>query len=434
MRANGRCLVALLIAALALPPVGCRLPTSRPTLPPVEPSLRPEAERFAAALERPAGRRVDTDDAAVRLFAQALALTEITYLEPVDPHALTDTAIKGTGTVARNTPDGDPMPAAEAGITAMMASLEDSSYLGGELYREFRQVEPSERGGLGLEIRLRDGRLTVVAPIEGGPAARAGIRAGDRLVAIDGAPTAGLSLVQVVQRLRGAIGTEVALTLQRGDAEEPSVVRLVRAHVEIRVTVRRLATGHGYVRISQFDERTDRGLDEALGSLDAPHPPPGLVLDLRDNSGGLITSAVRVADRFLESGLIVSTSGRAANQNQRFFAQKRGNWGPVPMVVLVNGGTAAGAEIVAAALQRHSRARLVGTRTFGHGTIATIFPLGDQAALRVTTARTYGPDGHPISDGVVPDVIVEEPAGALGPDDAVAMRAAALLPVSAAAR
>jgi C-terminal peptidase prc len=425
----------LVIAALALPPVGCGPRTPRSTLPPVDASLRPEVDRFAAALERSTGRRVEPDDAAVRLFAQALSLTVTNYLEPVQPSVLADTAITGVGTVAGNTPDGDPMPAAEAGITAMMASLDDSSYLGGDVYRELRSVEPSERGGVGLEVRLRDGRLTVVAPIADGPAARAGVRAGDRLVAIDGVPTAGLSLVQVIQRLRGRIGSEVSLTLQRGGAGEDSVVRLVRAHVEIRVGVRRLATGHGYVRISQFDERTERQLDEALRSLaDGSDPPPGLVLDLRDNAGGLIVSAVRVADRFLASGLIVSTSGRGANQTQKYFAQKAGNWPPVPMVVLVNGGTAAGAEIVAAALQRHERARLVGTRTFGHGTIATIVPLGDQAALRLTTARTYGPDGRPISDGVVPDVTVEEPAGALGPEDAVAMRAVALLPVSAAAR
>ena len=424
----------LVIAALALPPAACGPRTSRSTLPPVDASLRPEVDRFAAALERSTGRRVEPDDAAVRLFAQALSLTVTNYLEPVQPSVLADTAITGVGTVA-GTPDGDPMPAAEAGITAMMASLDDSSYLGGEVYRELRNVEPSERGGVGLEVRLRDGQLTVVAPIADGPAARAGVRAGDRLVAIDGVPTAGLSLVQVIRRLRGGIGSEVSLTLQRGGAGEDSVVRLVRAHVEIRVGVRRLATGHGYVRISQFDERTERQLDEALRSLaDASDPPPGLVLDLRDNAGGLIVSAVRVADRFLASGLIVSTSGRGANQTQKYFAQKAGNWPPVPMVVLVNGGTAAGAEIVAAALQRHERARLVGTRTFGHGTIATIVPLGDQAALRLTTARTYGPDGSPISDGVAPDVTVEEPAGVLGADDVVAMRAVALLSVSAAAR
>jgi carboxyl-terminal processing protease len=434
MRARRRC-SAVLVLVLAVPSIGCGLQRSRSTLPPVEASLRPEADRFAAALGRSVGRPVDADDAAVRLFAQALSLTVSNYLEPVDPRALTDTAITGAGTVAADAPALDPMPAAEAGITAMMASLDDSSYVGGQRFRELREVEPSERGGVGLELRRRDDRLVVVGPIEGGPAARVGIRAGDRLITIDGMPTDGLSLVEAIQRLRGPIGTEVALTLQRSGDRESSVVRLVRARVEIRVTVRRLATGHGYVRISQFDERTNAGLDEALESLaDGPQPPPGLVLDLRDNSGGLITSAVRVADRFLESGVVVSTSGRGANQTQKYFAQKAGNWGPVPMVVLVNGGTAAGAEIVAAALQRHARARLVGTRTFGHGTIATIYPLGDQAALRLTTARTYGPDGRPLSEGVVPDVVVDEPAGALGPDDAVAMRGVALLPVSAAAR
>jgi len=222
----------------------------------------------------------------------------------------------------------------------------------------------------------------------------------------------GVSLVQTVRHLRGPLGTKVVLTLRRAGSSDPLVQTLTREVILLRiVTFSRIGERYGYVRISQFNERTDTDLGSALRSLEQSGELDGLVLDLRNNPGGLLSQAVRVASVFLETGVVVAAKSRVQNQNQTYYAKGGAPWSKTPMIVLVNHGSAAGSEIVAAALQAHKRASLVGTHTFGRGTIQTIIPIGSQAALRLTTARVYAPTGSSLDLGLQPDLLLDaEPA------------------------
>jgi carboxyl-terminal processing protease len=300
----------------------------------------------------------------------------------------------------------------EGAINGMLTSLDPhSAYLTPDLYKELQVDTKGSFGGLGIEITNRNGLLTVVSPIEDTPAYRAGVKAGDHILKIDGEFTKDMTLVDAVKKMRGPKETKVTLTLKRESVPEPFDVTLTREIIKIQsVKVKILEKGYGYIRLTQFQERTDDDLERALRKLGKePGGLHGLVLDLRNDPGGLLTQAVKISDMFLESGLIVYTDGRLENQKQKYFAHKPGTWSDFPMVVLVNAGSASASEIVAGALQDHKRALILGTQTFGKGSVQTILPLDDTSAIRLTTARYYTPSGRSIqATGIVPDIVMEQ--------------------------
>lgn len=326
----------------------------------------------------------------VELLAEAISVIQTEYVEPVEPKRLIYGALKG-----------------------LVESLDrHSQFLDPEAYSEMQVETKGEFGGVGLEITLsRDGMLTVVAPMDDTPAARAGLRTGDRVVKIDGESTRGFSLQEAVARLRGRSGTVVKLTLLREEENRLFDVSLTRAVIQIR-SIRSDHSGEdriGYVRVSEFQDHTVRDLDAALEGL-GKAGLYGLILDLRNNPGGLLDVAVDVAGRFIpKKELVVFTRGRVESQNQKFFSSHEQPWLNVPMVVLINGGSASASEIVAGALKDHGRAVLMGTQTFGKGSVQTVVPLRDGSAIRLTTSIYYTPSGQMIhGKGLEPDVEVEE--------------------------
>ena len=298
----------------------------------------------------------------------------------------------------------------EGAINGMLLSLDPhSAYLTADLYRELQVDTKGSFGGLGIEITIRGGFLTVVSPIEDTPAFRAGIQPGDQIIKIDGELTKDMSLLEAVKRMRGRKGTKITISISREGAPGLLDVTIEREVIKIRsVKARRIDTDYGYVRVTQFQERTDNDLRQAMDELLGEEPIKGLVLDLRNNPGGLLAQAVQVADLFLDSGLIVYTDGRLESQRQKYYAHRAGTYEGFPMVVLVNGGSASAAEIVAGALQDHKRAIVLGTQTFGKGSVQTILPLEKEAALRLTTARYYTPNGNSIqASGIQPDIVMD---------------------------
>lgn len=285
----------------------------------------------------------------------------------------------------------------------------DSSFLDPETYREMQRETAGDFGGAGLELTFRGGSLTVVAPIEGAPAHRAGVQPGDRVEKIDGLATKGMSLPDVIRRLRGRSGTKVTMTVAREGWPEPQMIEITREQMRVSsVVARGLGDGVAYIRLRQFQEQTPHDLDRVLEPF-ARAGMKALILDLRNNSGGLLTAAIEVAEMFLETGKLVTyTEGRLRNQNMRFSAHAKKAYTAMPMVALVNQGSAAGTEIVAGALQDWARASLLGTQTFGRASIQTIIPLSDGSGLRLTTARWFTPKGRSVhGKGLAPDLTVE---------------------------
>jgi len=297
-------------------------------------------------------------------------------------------------------------------IKGMLETLDPhSAFMPPNMYKEMQEETRGRFEGLGIEITLKDGILIVVSPIEGTPAYRAGIMARDQIVNIDGESTKNFTLVDSVKRLRGPRGTKVTITIMREGFTKPKDFTLVRDVIPVRsVRYELLEKNYGYIRISQFQEKTDGEFEKAMKALEEENKGPlkGLVLDLRNNPGGLLDQAVKISDRFIDSGLIVSVEGRKEDQKTKFFAHPDGSSVRYPVVVLVNGGSASGAEIVAGALQDQGRGVIVGTQTFGKGSVQTIIPLKDGSGLRLTTARYYTPNGRSIqAKGIVPDIIVK---------------------------
>lgn len=296
-------------------------------------------------------------------------------------------------------------------INGMLNALDPhSAYLTPDLYKELQADTQGRFGGLGIEITVRAGVLTVVSPIEDTPAYRAGVKAGDQIIKIEDDFTKDMSLMEAVKRMRGARGSKVTISIKREGVSEMLTFTLVRDIIRVQsVRSRVLEEGYGYIRLAQFQERTDRDLQRALEKLSQEKGGlKGLVLDVRNNPGGLLTQAVRVTDLFLDSGMIVYTDGRLESQKQKYFAHKEGSWTGFPVVVLVNAGSASASEIVAGALQDHKRALILGTKSFGKGSVQTILPLDDSSALRLTTARYFTPKGRSIqASGIVPDIVIE---------------------------
>jgi carboxyl-terminal processing protease len=298
-------------------------------------------------------------------------------------------------------------------IRGMLRTLDaHSSFMPPDVYREMQVETEGQFGGLGIEITIRDDVLTVVSPIEGTPAYRAGVQPGDKIVTVDGESTKDLSLIDAVKKLRGPVDSTVTLGVIREGFNEPKEFTLTRAIIHIKsVSWTALPDGIGYVKLRSFHKTTAEELEEALQDLEERRIT-ALVLDLRNNPGGLLEQAIAVADEFIEGGkLLVYTKGRLPSQNMKGYSKNEGSHLGYPLVILVNGGSASASEIVAGALQDLERATLVGTKTFGKGSVQTIIPLSDGSGLRLTTAKYYTPKGREIhGKGIEPDIVVEEPA------------------------
>ncbi len=324
----------------------------------------------------------------LKLFSDVIELIEKNYVDPVETKDLIQKAIQG-----------------------MVHSLDPhSSFLPPEAFEELKVDTKGEFGGIGIVITIQKGVLTVISPIEGTPAYKAGVMAGDRIIKVDGEPTQDLMLWQAVKMMRGPKGTTVVITVVREGAPKPIDFKLVRDIIPIEsVKSVVLKPGYGYVRISNFQENTSADLESALNALETKDEGlKGLVLDLRDNPGGLLDQAIDVSDVFLESGEIVSIKGRLKRHTKNYMAHPNTVKQNYPMVVLINGGSASASEIVAGALQDHKRALILGTTSFGKGSVQTVESLRDGYGLKFTIARYYTPNGRSIqAQGIVPDLVLK---------------------------
>lgn len=343
----------------------------------------------------------------LRAFTDVFARIKSDYVEPVDDKKLITGAING-----------------------MLSSLDPhSAYLDPEEFKDLQVGTQGEFGGLGIEVGMEDGFVKVVSPIEDTPAYRAGLKSGDLIIKLDETPVKGMTLNEAVKRMRGKPGTDISLTVLRKGDQKPFSVKITRAVIKIKsVKFKLVEPGYGYLRVTQFQEHTGELLVEALQKLykDNKEPLKGLVLDLRNDPGGLLNGAVAVSAAFLKpDSLVVYTEGRTDDAKMRLTASRENYLRPmqadylkglpenvksVPMVVLVNGGSASASEIVAGALQDHKRAVIMGTQTFGKGSVQTILPLGSDTAIKLTTARYFTPTGRSIqAKGIEPDIKVEDP-------------------------
>lgn len=343
-----------------------------------------------------------------RLLAEVIERVKLDYVDRVDDEELIESAIRG-----------------------IIADLDPhSAFLDPTEFQDIRISTSGKYFGVGIEVGVEGERIIVVAPVDGSPADRGGVRAGDIIVSVDGRPVGAADLEDTAGRMRGAAGTPVKLALQRAGVDEPFTVELYRGQIEVQsVRAELLEAGDAYVRISHFTDATAHDLRRAIDGLErqAGGRLAGLVLDLRSNPGGVLDSAVAVADAFLDGGLIVSADGRMADARFRINATPGDMLDGAPLTVLVNKGSASAAEIVAGALKDHGRATIVGVPTYGKGSVQTIMPLSDGNAIKLTTSRYYTPSGLSIhARGVTPDVVVEA-GGADGDDIQLASALAALL-------
>jgi len=324
----------------------------------------------------------------LELFTDVLSIVRKSYVEEVDFKKLIYGALEG-----------------------MLATLDPhSSFMTPDIYREMKIDTEGEFGGLGIEITLKDGLLTVVAPIEDTPAHRAGLLPGDSIVRIEGRSTKDMGIMEAVKLMRGPKGSEITIGVMREAFDKPRDFTIVREVIQIKsVKFRTMEKGFGYVRISQFQAHTVEDLRKALAALreESGGSLSGLILDLRNNPGGLLDQAVAVADLFVREGLLVYTQGREPGSQMEFEATAAGTEPYYPMVALINEGSASASEIVAGALHDHDRAVIMGTQSFGKGSVQTIIPLSDDSGLRLTTARYYTPNGTSIqARGITPDLVV----------------------------
>ncbi len=339
------------------------------------------------------GQKAPTVYEDLDLFGDVFERIRSQYVEPVDESALIEAAING-----------------------MLSSLDPhSSYLSAQGAADMREKTRGEFGGLGIEVTQEDGWVKVVTPMDGTPADNAGIQAGDFITQVNGESLLGLTLDQAVAKMKGPVGSEIVITVVRDGVDEPFDVSIIRDTIKL-TAVRTRAVGHTVVmRVSTFNDQTYPnlldGLTKSVKELGGIDNVDGFVLDLRNNPGGLLTQAIKVSDAFLDEGEIVSTRGRNPQDGQRYNATKGDLAEGKPIVVLINGGSASASEIVAGALQDHHRAIVVGTKSFGKGSVQTVMPLRNGGAMRLTTARYYTPSGRSIQAlGVSPDIVVEQPA------------------------
>ena len=327
----------------------------------------------------------------LRLFTQVFEQIRLGYVEEVSDEELLNNAIAGLLT------ELDP----------------HSAYLDKKDYGELQEHANGKYGGLGIEIGTDNGAIRVVSPIDDTPAAKAGIQAGDLITKMNGNPVRGMSLQKAVEKLRGDKGTSIKLTVYREGVEGPLEIDVVRDIIQVSaVRSRLLEPGYGYIRVSQFQTQSGADFIAALEKLTTmksdQSPLKGLVLDLRNNPGGLVPASIEITDAVLDGGTVVYTEGRLPSANRSFEATSGDRLNGLPMVVLINGGSASASEIVAGALQDHGRAAILGTQSFGKGSVQTVVPLGDGRAVKLTTARYFTPKGRSIqAEGIVPDIVVE---------------------------
>ena len=322
----------------------------------------------------------------LRVFAEAFNRISEAYVEEIDDRTLLENAIKG-----------------------MLSQLDPhSAYLDRETFSDLQENTTGNYGGLGLEVSMEGGFLRVVSPMDDTPAERAGIQAGDLIIQLGDSPVKGLSLNDSIESMRGEPGSEVKLTVLRDGEPKPQEIVLTREVIKIAsVRHRFVEEGYGYLRIAQFQSGTGAEVDKAIKKLAAERNLTGLIMDLRNNPGGVLQSAVEVSDLFIDEGLIVYTTGRLANADLRFSATTPDSTKGLPMVVLVNEGSASASEIVAGALQDHGRAVIMGVNTFGKGSVQTVLPLNNDKAIKLTTALYFTPNGRSIqAEGIVPDIYV----------------------------
>jgi carboxyl-terminal processing protease len=337
----------------------------------------------------------------LKIFNEVLDIVEKNYVEEVKQKKLIDEAVNG-----------------------MIKSLDPhSAYLTPDQYKELQVDTSGTFGGLGIVISMQNDQLTVVSPIEDTPAFKAGLKSGDRIMKIDGQITKGMSIQDAVKKMRGPENTKVTLTILRKDMKEPKDFEIVRAVIKIKSVKHNVYEDSiGYIRISAFQESTVDELKKAMQQINGKSKDlKGIVIDVRNNPGGLLDQAVKASDAFLKSGTIVSTKGRAKAIESKFVARDDGNEPTCPMVVLVNEGTASASEILSGALQDNGRAIVLGMPTFGKGSVQTVIPLEDGSALKLTTAKYYTPKGRSIqAEGIKPDIVVESIRQAEGPETAEA--------------
>ncbi len=341
-----------------------------------DPALDQQAERQGVPVEE------------LRAFAEVMERIRSSYIEDISDKDLLESAIRG-----------------------MLYELDPhSNYLTPDQFEDLQVTTTGEFGGLGIEVTMEDGFVKVVTPVDESPASKAGIKAGDLILKIDDTFVKGLTLSEAVELMRGEIGSEIELMVLSQGEENPRQVSVKRDKIQLHsVRSRVLEPGLGYIRISQFQNNTGADTGKALDKLSKEGQLRGLILDLRNNPGGVLGGAVEVADLFLESGLIVYTQGRSPESRSEFKASAGDRLEGVPLVVLVNGGSASASEIVAGALQDQHRGLVVGNRTFGKGSVQTVLPLSKDKALKLTTARYYTPSGRSIqAEGIVPDIAVDQ--------------------------
>jgi len=324
----------------------------------------------------------------IKTFNEVFDMVKKNYVEDVDSSVLIQGAING-----------------------MIKSLDPhSTFMTPEVYKELEVETQGRFGGIGIEITILKDVLTVVSPIEDTPAFNAGVKSGDQIIKIDGKSTKDISIMEAVKKMRGPENTKVTITIMRENMAKPKDFVLTRAIIQVKsVKVKTFDDNIGYIRIASFNEKTADDLRKALRDIGKKvRPMKGLVLDLRNDPGGLLTQAIEVSDMFLKAGVIVSTRGRTKNMETKAMARDDGNEITCPIVVLVNEGTASAAEIVAGALQDNGRALIIGTKTFGKASVQTVIPLEDGSALKLTTARYYTPKGRSIqAEGIKPDILVK---------------------------
>ncbi len=381
---------------------------------PAVPAVEDDLQRFGYAFDEARAQGTEPASASgkrlyMKLFRSVFERVVKSYVDPVDTHELIDDAVVGLGDVESPLSDERLV---EGALQHMVRALDPhSAYLNQQRFKDMQAQTRGEFGGLGIRVMMENGLVKVVSPIDDTPAARAGLRANDLISHLDGVTVDGMTLGQAVRKMRGPVKTPIVLTVHRG-GEAPFDVTIIRAIIRIKPVKSRLEGSIAYIRITTFNERTEAALDDAMAAVRDELGPElrSVILDLRNNPGGLLGQSVAVADAFLERGDIVSTRGRMGRKTQNFHARRGDIATGLPMVVLINGGSASASEIVAGALQDQHRATVIGTRSFGKGSVQTIFPLSDRRAIRLTTSRYFTPTGRSIqARGIDPDIVVVEP-------------------------
>jgi len=324
----------------------------------------------------------------IDLFSEVLEKIQNEYVEEIDQAEAMDSAING-----------------------LLQSLDPySSYMNQKTFEESETETSGEFGGLGIEVSMESGVVKVIAPIDNTPASRAGVKAGDYIVKIDGEQVLGKTLMEAVNLMRGPVGTSIEITVRRKGLKKAKIFKIIREIIEIKSVISKLIDNKvGYLRLRSFNQNSSDQLKEEISKIEKNKKLVGYILDLRNNPGGLLAQAIEVSNFFLDDGEIVSTKGRKNKENRKFFAKKGDKIKGKPLIVLINNGSASASEIVAGALQDQKRAVLLGETTFGKGSVQSIIPLKNQGALRLTVSKYYLPSGKSISDvGVIPDIKVEE--------------------------